>query len=116
MSDNFSCIAVHLHCHIENLAIEDTFTVPNLCKGRLLYFYIQIMLSKKDKKRNTFGIINRIKHFFLGNIVIYEALGQVILPLSLPALGQYHLPSGFINHDIAQKEVFYSVITGHDKI
>ena len=43
---------------------------------------------------NTFGIINRIKHFFLGNIVIYEALGQVILP---------------IIHDIAQKEEFYSV-------
>ena len=63
---------------------------------------------------NTFGIINRIHHFFLGNIVIYEALGQVILPLGLLALGQYHLPSGFINHDIAQKEVFYSVnITCH---
>ena len=58
---------------------------------------------------NTFGIINRINHFFLGNIVIYEALGQVILPLGLSALGQYHLPSGFINHNIAQKEVFYSV-------
>ena len=33
----------------------------------------------------------------------------MILPLGLSALGQYHLPSGFINHDIAQKEVFYSV-------
>ena len=58
---------------------------------------------------NTFGIINRIEHVFLGNIVIYEALGQVILPLGLSTLGQFHLPSGFINHDIAQKEVFYSV-------
>ena len=36
-------------------------------------------------------------------------LGQVILPLGLSALRQYHLPSGFINHDIAQKEVVYSV-------
>ena len=57
---------------------------------------------------NTFSIINRIKHFFVGNIVFYEALGQVILPLGLSDLRQYHLPSGFINHNIAHKEVFYS--------
>ena len=43
------------------------------------------------------------------NKTLHEALGQVILPLGLPTPGQYHLPSGFINHDIAQKEVFYSV-------
>ena len=49
-----------------------------------------------------------MKHFFLDNIVIYEALGQVILPWGLSALRQYHLPSGFI-HDIDLKEVFYSV-------
>ena len=24
-------------------------------------------------------------------------------------IGQYHLPSGFINHNIAQTEMFYSV-------
>ena len=29
---------------------------------------------------NYFKAIYRIKHFFLGNIVIYEARGQVILP------------------------------------
>ena len=43
MSDNFDCITVHLHYHIENPSIEDTFIVPNLCKDRLLHFYIQIL-------------------------------------------------------------------------
>ena len=52
-----------------------------------------------------------MKHFVLGNTVIYEALGQVILPLGLSGnIRQYHLPLSFLNHDIAQKEVFYSVI------
>ena len=32
--------------------------------------------------------------------MIYEGLG-------LLARGQYHLPSGFINYDIAQKEVLF---------
>ena len=63
-----------------------------------LLFYI-LFLNKTDKKINTFSIINRIKHFFLGNIVIYEARGQLILP------------KGFINHDIAQQKVFYHVFT-----
>ena len=67
------------------------------------------MLNRNSKKLNTLGIINVIKHFFLGNIVIYEALGQVKLPLDLSFLRQSHLPSGCINHDIAQKEMFYSV-------
>ena len=58
---------------------------------------MQLLLNKKMKNKLFFFIINRIKHFFLGNIVIYEALGQ------------YHLPSGSTNHDIAQKEVLYSV-------
>ena len=43
-------------------------------------------------------------------ILCYEALGQVILPSGLSALGQYHLSSGFINHNIAQNDMFYSVI------
>ena len=33
----------------------------------------------------------------------------MILPLGLSALRQYHLAKGFINHNIAQKEVLYSV-------
>ena len=48
---------------------------------------MHLVLNRNRKKLNTFGIINRIKHFFLGNIMIYEARGQVILPK-----GQYHLP------------------------
>ena len=71
---------------------------------------------KVNKYENCFTIvyfppdnIYRIKHFFLGNIVIYEARGQVILPEGRQAQGQYHLAKGFINHNIAQKEVFYSV-------
>ena len=43
-------ITDHLRCHIVNPSIEDTFIVPNLCKGRLLHFYIQILLNKKEKK------------------------------------------------------------------
>ena len=53
-----------------------------------------ITAVKKKENINTFGVINRIKHFFL---------------IGLSALRQYHLSSGFINHNIAQKEVFYFV-------
>ena len=88
-------------CH-KHSTLFYAFKAPNLCKDRLMYFCMQLQRWKvntfgiiknykrcqkkrcqntitKDEKINTFGIINRIKHFFLGNIVIYEALGQVIL-------------------------------------
>ena len=54
MSDNFDFTTVHLHYHIENLSIKDTFIVPNLCKDRLLYFYIQILRNKKKIKEKYF--------------------------------------------------------------
>ena len=63
----------------------------------------------KKETFNTFGIIRRIKHFFSGQYCIYEVPDHVILPLDLSDLGRYHLPLGFTNHNIAQKEVFYPV-------
>ena len=48
-------------------------------KALALLLYL-LFLNKKIKKINTFSIINRIKNFFGGNIVIYETRGQVILP------------------------------------
>ena len=53
---------------------------------------MQLMLNRK-KMFNTFSVVSRIKPFFLCNICIYyyDALGQVILPLGLSALGQYLL-------------------------
>ena len=80
-----------------------TFIAPNLCKGRLLHFCIQLLLNLKTKIKNKYFRYNKQNKTLLS--------GQVILPLGLTALGQYHLPSGFINHNIAQKEVFYPVNT-----
>ena len=53
-------------------------------------------------KNKYFRYNKQNKTLLSGENCDFEALGQVILLLGI---GQYHLPSGFINHDIAQKEV-----------